>query len=229
MKRTLIWTVQCTHQAGQVRNKERNTGEHREQQADIEQQGWETPWPWQPHKPAIPAGLGEGLARALEVWGPGRRSRGPRLAERGGLAVKAPPGQTPAVRVCAACERRWKWRARSRHRGRQSAGRATACAQGVGEQEVAGSSGQPAIASANRLIIWLCPFFDHSLITFSIHSLIHSLIQITDSMEIIFELFDFCLTLFDFCLIHYLVTFLAIVWSINWWLFQYYFFYFLHT
>ena len=48
------------HQAGQVRNKERNTGERREPQADVEQQGWEAP----PHKPGPPAGLGEGLARA---------------------------------------------------------------------------------------------------------------------------------------------------------------------
>ena len=70
-----------------------NTGQHREPQADVEQQGWETP----PHKPGPPAGLGEGLARALEVGGPGRRSRGPPPAERGGRAVKAPPGRTPAV------------------------------------------------------------------------------------------------------------------------------------
>ena len=87
------FNLDSTHQAGQVRNKERNTGEHREPQADVEQQGWETP----PHKPEPPAELGEGLARALEVGGPGRRSRGPPPAERGGRAVKAPPGRTPAV------------------------------------------------------------------------------------------------------------------------------------
>ena len=32
----------------------KNTGEHRGPQADVEQQGWETP----PHKPEPPAGLG---------------------------------------------------------------------------------------------------------------------------------------------------------------------------
>ena len=78
-----------------VRSKERNTGEHREPQADIEQQGWETP----PHKPGPPAGLRELLERALEVGGPGRCPLGQRLAERGGRAVKAPPGRTPAVRA----------------------------------------------------------------------------------------------------------------------------------
>ena len=81
------------HQADQVRNKERNTGVYREPQADVEQQGWETP----PHKPGPLAALGKGLARALEVAGPGRRSRGPRPAELGGRAVKAPPGRTPAI------------------------------------------------------------------------------------------------------------------------------------
>ena len=55
------FNLNSTHQAAQVRNKERNTREHREQrQADVEQQGWETP----PHKPGAPAGLKEGLARA---------------------------------------------------------------------------------------------------------------------------------------------------------------------
>ena len=55
-----------THQAGQ--DKERNTGEHREPQADV-QQGCETP----PHKPGPPGGQGEGLARALEVQRPAKR------------------------------------------------------------------------------------------------------------------------------------------------------------
>ena len=44
------FNLDSTHQASQVRNKERNTGEHREPQADVEQQGWETP----PHKPGTP-------------------------------------------------------------------------------------------------------------------------------------------------------------------------------
>ena len=35
---TLIWSRDSTHQAGQVRNKERNTEEHREPQTDGEQQ-----------------------------------------------------------------------------------------------------------------------------------------------------------------------------------------------
>ena len=61
--------LDSSHQAGQVRNKERYTGGHREPQADVEQQGWKTP----PHKPGPPAGLGEGLERALKVGGPGRR------------------------------------------------------------------------------------------------------------------------------------------------------------
>ena len=34
--------LDSTYQAGQVRDKERNTGEHRELQADVERQGWET-------------------------------------------------------------------------------------------------------------------------------------------------------------------------------------------
>ena len=55
--------LDSTHQAGQVRNKGRSTGEHREPQADVEQQGCETP----PHKPGHPAGLREGLAQALEA------------------------------------------------------------------------------------------------------------------------------------------------------------------
>ena len=84
--------LDSTHQTGQVRNMERNTGEHREPQANVEQQGWETP----PHKPLPPAGLGEGLTRALEVEGPGSRSRGLPPAERGGRALKAPPGRNPA-------------------------------------------------------------------------------------------------------------------------------------
>ena len=43
-----------------------NTGEHREMQADVERQDWETP----PHKPGPPAGLREGLARAQKAEGP---------------------------------------------------------------------------------------------------------------------------------------------------------------
>ena len=62
-------------------------------QADVERQDWETP----PHKPGPPAGLREGLARAQEAGEPKCRPRGPRPAERGGRAVKAPPGRTPAV------------------------------------------------------------------------------------------------------------------------------------
>ena len=46
-------------------------GEHREPQADAEQQGWPG-WEIQPHKPGPAAGQGEGLARALEAGGPGR-------------------------------------------------------------------------------------------------------------------------------------------------------------
>ena len=86
---------------------ERNTDEHREPQADVGQQDWETP----PHKPGPPAGLREGLARALEAGGPERRPRGPRPTERGGRA-DAPPG-TPAVgarRASAAGSRREKMR-----------------------------------------------------------------------------------------------------------------------
>ena len=90
----VILTVRTKQaKSGQVRNKERNTGEHREPQADVEQQGWETP-PYKPG-PGPPAGLREGLARELEAGGPERRPRGPCPAERGGRAV-APPG-TPAV------------------------------------------------------------------------------------------------------------------------------------
>ena len=65
------FNLESTHQAGQVRNKERKTGEHREPQADAEQQGWPG-WEIQPHKPGPAAGQGEGLARALEAGGPGR-------------------------------------------------------------------------------------------------------------------------------------------------------------
>ena len=85
------FNLDSTHQAGQVRNKERNTEEHREPQTDVEQQGGETP----PHKPGPPAGLREGLARALEAGGPELRPPEPRPTERGGRA-DAPPG-TPAA------------------------------------------------------------------------------------------------------------------------------------
>ena len=96
-------------------------GEHREPQADAEQQGWPG-WEIPPHKgPA--AWQGEGLARALEVGGPGRCPRGPRPAEWGERAVKALPGRTPTVGALRASVR---------------------------EPEVVGSIGQPAIASANR-------------------------------------------------------------------------------
>ena len=87
------FNLDSAHQAGQVRNKERNTEEHREPQTDVEEQGGETP----PHKPGPPAWLREGLARALQAGGPERRPRGPRPAERGGRVVKAPPGRVPAV------------------------------------------------------------------------------------------------------------------------------------
>ena len=88
---TLIWSRDSTHQAGQVRNKERNTEEHREQQTDVEQQGGKTP----PHKPGPPAGLREGLTWALEAGGPELRPREQCPTERGGRA-DAPSG-TPAV------------------------------------------------------------------------------------------------------------------------------------
>ena len=55
------------HQADQVRNKERNTGVYREPQADVEQQGWETP----PHKPGPLAALGEGHAASRAGTGSG--------------------------------------------------------------------------------------------------------------------------------------------------------------
>ena len=70
-----------------------NTGQHREPQVDVEQQGWETP----PHKPGPPAGLRKGLAQALQAGGLERRPQGLRPAERGGRAVKAPPRRTSAV------------------------------------------------------------------------------------------------------------------------------------
>ena len=60
------FSLDSAPQAGQVTNKERNTGERRGLQADGEQQGLETP----PHKPGPPAGLREGLARAQEAAGP---------------------------------------------------------------------------------------------------------------------------------------------------------------
>ena len=66
------FNLDSTHEASQVRNKEMNTGEHR-LQADVEQQGWETP----PHKSGPPAWLREGLARALEAGGPERRPQRP--------------------------------------------------------------------------------------------------------------------------------------------------------
>ena len=53
----MIWTVYTKHVKSETRR------EHRELQADVEQQGWETP----PHKPGPPAGLREGLARALQA------------------------------------------------------------------------------------------------------------------------------------------------------------------
>ena len=49
------FNLDSTHQVGQVTNKERDTGEHRELQAYGEQQGWETP----PHKQGPPAELRE--------------------------------------------------------------------------------------------------------------------------------------------------------------------------
>ena len=85
------FNLDSTHQAGQGRNKERNTEEHREPQTDVEQQGGDTP----PHKPGPPAGLREGLALALEAGGPELRPLEPRPTERGGRA-DAPPG-TPTV------------------------------------------------------------------------------------------------------------------------------------
>ena len=84
--------MDSTRQAGHVTSKERNTGEHRELQADSGQQGWETP----PNKPGPPTGPREGLARAQEAVGPRRRPRRPRPDERVGCAVEAPPRRTPA-------------------------------------------------------------------------------------------------------------------------------------
>ena len=66
------FNLDSTHQAGQVRNKERNTEDHSEPQTDGEEQGGET----LPHKPGPPAGLREGLARALKAGGPELRPRG---------------------------------------------------------------------------------------------------------------------------------------------------------
>ena len=123
----------------ETRNLERSTGGHREQQADVERQRWETP----PYKPGPPAGLREGLARALQAGGPEHRPRGQRPAERGGRVVKAPQADP---RPCgAARERRPKGRDRSRHRCRPSAGRSATGAHGLGGPEVAGSIGQPAM------------------------------------------------------------------------------------
>ena len=87
------FNLDSTRQAGQVTSrKERNTGEHREIQADSGQQGLETP----PHKPGPPNGLREGLARAATGSGRAKcRPRGQRPAERVGRAVEAPPRRTP--------------------------------------------------------------------------------------------------------------------------------------
>ena len=57
------FSLDSARQAGKVTSKERNTGEHRELQADGGQQGLETP----PHKPGPLTGLKEGLARAQEA------------------------------------------------------------------------------------------------------------------------------------------------------------------
>ena len=72
--------LDSTHQAGQFRHKERNTGEHRELQADGEIQGCKTP----PHKPRLGPPTGpllregqhQGLVRAQEAGGPQRRPQG---------------------------------------------------------------------------------------------------------------------------------------------------------
>ena len=89
------FNLDSTRQAGQVKSKDRNTGEHRELQADGGQQSLETP----PHKPepGPPAGLREGLARAQEAGGQCCRPQGPLPIERVGCAVEAPSGRAPAV------------------------------------------------------------------------------------------------------------------------------------
>ena len=118
----------------------------REPQTDVEQQGWET----SPHKPGPPAGLGEGLAWALEVGGPGHRSQGPRPAERGGRAVKAPPGRTPAVgarRTSAAGSEEPEAATAVGHR-RDAPRPVHRASESRRWRPLAGSSEQPAIASA---------------------------------------------------------------------------------
>ena len=141
------FNLDSAHQAGQVRNKERNTEEHREPQTDGEEQGGETP----PHKPGPPAWLREGLARALQAGGPERRPRGPLPAKRGGRAVKAPPGRTPAVGARRASATANEEPEAATDVGRQrDVPRPVHTAQGLGGPEVEGSIGQPAIVSANR-------------------------------------------------------------------------------
>ena len=99
------------YQVGQVTNKERDTGEHRELQAYGEQH-------------TVTAGLGntasqarapsrakrDGLARAQEAEGPKWRSQGPLPAERGERAVQAGSARADPRRrgADAARERRQK-------------------------------------------------------------------------------------------------------------------------
>ena len=103
------------------------------------------------------AGLGNTASQARTPYraergaradtGSGCRPQGPRPAERVGHPKLLLGGPPPSG---GAREHRRRCRSRSRHRGWPPAGSAATGAQGLRGPEVAGSSGQPARASANR-------------------------------------------------------------------------------
>ena len=95
------FNLDSAHQAGQVRKKERNTGEHREPQADVEHQGWENTLTSQDPQPSEERGLRghrkqEGLSvvhedRARPSGEDGRSRHRPGGPPPSGRGARAPP------------------------------------------------------------------------------------------------------------------------------------------